>query len=114
MDYEEELDDNGVLRVRRVASPFVPIRDEREDEREAPRMAFDDDQMKAFFKDCGEVSSIRWLTDRDTQQFKGCGFVEFADPDASLDKAAKKNGEMLLGRQVRLDYAAPRAPKAAW
>ena len=72
----------------------------------------DDDQMKAFFKDCGEVSSIRWLTDRDTQQFKGCGFVEFADPDASLDKAAKKNGEMLLGRQVRLDYAAPRAPRA--
>jgi hypothetical protein len=50
MDYEEELDDNGVLRVRRVASPFVPIRDEREDEREAPRMAFDDDQMKAFRK----------------------------------------------------------------
>ena len=72
----------------------------------------DDDQMKAFFADCGEVSSIRWLTDRDTQQFKGCGFVEFADPDSSLDKAAKKNGEMLLGRQVRLDFAAPRAPKA--
>ena len=44
MDYEEELDDNGVLRIRRVASPFVPIRDERE----APPMAFDDDQMKAF------------------------------------------------------------------
>ena len=74
----------------------------------------DDDQMKAFFKDCGEVSSIRWLTDRDTQQFKGCGFIEFSDPGASLDKAAKLNGEMLLGRSIRLDYAAPRAPKAAW
>jgi len=46
MDYEEELDDNGELRVRRVATPFVPIRDERE----APLMAFDDDQMKAFRK----------------------------------------------------------------
>jgi nucleolin len=73
----------------------------------------DDDQMKAFFADCGEVSSIRWLTDRDTQQFKGCGFIEFSD-DAALDKAAKKNGEQLLGRSVRLDFAAPRAPKAAW
>jgi len=72
----------------------------------------DDDQMKAFFKDCGEVSSIRWLTDRDTNQFKGCGFVEFADPAAALDKAAKLNGEMLLGRQIRLDFAAPRAPRA--
>lgn len=71
----------------------------------------DDDQMKDFFKDCGEVSSIRWLTDKDSGQFKGCGFVEFSDPDAALVLAAKKNGETLLGRQIRLDYAAPRAPK---
>mmetsp|Transcript_13242 Transcript_13242/g.31202 ORF Transcript_13242/g.31202 Transcript_13242/m.31202 type:complete len:196 (-) Transcript_13242:18-605(-) len=51
MEYEEELDDNGVLRVRRVPSPrvpspFVPIQDEKE----APPMAFDADQMKAFRK----------------------------------------------------------------
>ena len=72
----------------------------------------DDDKMKDFFKDCGEVASIRWLTDKETQQFKGCGFVEFADPGASLDKAAALNGTDLLGRTVRLDYAAPRAPKA--
>ena len=73
----------------------------------------DDDQMKAFFADCGEVASIRWLTDRDTQQFKGCGFIEFSD-DAALMLAAAKNGAQLLGRGVRLDFAAPRAPKAAW
>lgn len=71
----------------------------------------DDDQIKAFFGECGEISSVRWLTDRDTQQFKGCGFVEFADPDASLDKAALLNGQNLLGRSIRLDFAAPRAPK---
>lgn len=71
----------------------------------------DDDQMKAFFKDCGEVSSIRWLTDKETQQFKGCGFVEFADPDSALDLAAKLNGTELLGRSIRIDFAAPRAPK---
>ena len=63
-------------------------------------------------QDCGEVSSVRWLTDRDTQQFKGCGFVEFADPDSALDKAAKLNGKDLLGRSIRIDFAAPRAPKA--
>ena len=71
----------------------------------------DDDAMKDFFKDCGEVSSIRWLTDRDTGDFKGCGFVEFSDPDTSLDKAAAMNGNELMGRAVRLDYAAPRKPR---
>eukprot|EP00615_Pteridomonas_danica_P001226 CAMPEP_0114359492 /NCGR_PEP_ID=MMETSP0101-20121206/23059_1 /TAXON_ID=38822 ORGANISM="Pteridomonas danica, Strain PT" /NCGR_SAMPLE_ID=MMETSP0101 /ASSEMBLY_ACC=CAM_ASM_000211 /LENGTH=295 /DNA_ID=CAMNT_0001503065 /DNA_START=30 /DNA_END=917 /DNA_ORIENTATION=- len=71
----------------------------------------DDDQIKEFFKDCGDISSIRWLTDKETQQFKGCGFVEFSDPDASLDKAAALNGQNLLGRSIRLDYAAPRASK---
>jgi nucleolin len=71
----------------------------------------DDDKIKEFFSECGEITSIRWLTDKETQQFKGCGFVEFADPDAALDKAAKLNGVNLLGRSIRLDYAAPRAPK---
>uniref|UniRef100_A0A7S2G9K3 RRM domain-containing protein n=1 Tax=Octactis speculum TaxID=3111310 RepID=A0A7S2G9K3_9STRA len=71
----------------------------------------DDDAVHAFFKDCGEISSIRWLTDRETGDFKGCGFFEFSDPDASLDSAAKKNGESLLGRPVRLDFATPRAQR---
>ena len=71
----------------------------------------DDDAMKEFFKGCGEVSSIRWLTDKDTGDFKGCGFIEFADPDTALDKAAALNGTALMGRDVRLDYAAPRAPR---
>jgi nucleolin len=71
----------------------------------------DDDKMRAFFSDCGEVSSIRWLTDKDSGDFKGCGFVEFSDPSVSLDKAAKLNGTDCLGRSIRIDYAAPRAPK---
>ena len=67
--------------------------------------------MKEFFKDCGEVSSIRWVTDKETGDFKGCGFVEFADPDAALDKAAALNGTDLMGRQIRLDYLPPHAPR---
>ena len=73
--------------------------------------SIDEDTMKGFFKDCGEVSSIRWLEDKETGQFKGCGFVEFADPEASLDKAAELNGKELLGRPVRLDFATPRKPR---
>ena len=59
MDFEEELDDNGVLIFRRVPSPFAPIRVEREAEREAPRMTFTDDQLKAFRKVTSEPASDR-------------------------------------------------------
>jgi len=70
----------------------------------------DDDKMREFASDCGEVKSIRWLTDRDSGDFKGCGFIEFFD-GAGVDEFVKKNGSSLLGRDIRLDYAAPRAPR---
>jgi nucleolin len=67
----------------------------------------DDDATKAFFKDCGEIKAIRWLTDRDSGDFKGCGFIEFYD-EAAVEKAALLNGQDLLGRQIRIDYAKQR------
>jgi len=70
----------------------------------------DDDSMREFAKDAGEVKSIRWVTDRDTGDFKGCGFIEFYDSE-SVDKFVKKNGEDMLGRNLRLDYAAPKPPR---
>jgi len=72
----------------------------------------DDDKMGEFAKNagCGEVKAIRWLTDRDSGDFKGCGFVEFWDTD-SVDAFVKKNGEDLLGRSIRVDYSKPREKK---
>lgn len=71
----------------------------------------DDDSCKAFFKDCGEISKIRWLTDRESGDFKGCGFVEFYETE-STDKAIALNGNDCLGRAIRLDFAA--AKKKEW
>mmetsp|Transcript_2270 Transcript_2270/g.3160 ORF Transcript_2270/g.3160 Transcript_2270/m.3160 type:complete len:335 (-) Transcript_2270:73-1077(-) len=67
----------------------------------------DDDQMMAFFKDCGDIKQIRWLTDKESGEFKGCGFVEFYDSE-TVDKAVKLNNEMCCGRSIRLDYSAPK------
>jgi len=69
--------------------------------------AIDDDKIAEFFKDAGEISQIRWLTDKDTGEFRGAGFLEFEDP-ASLDKAVEKNGAEIDGRSIRVDYAKPR------
>jgi len=71
----------------------------------------DNPDLNAFFKDCGEIKNVRWLTDRETGDFKGCGFIEFCDSSA-VQKAAALNGQDLKGRQIRLDYAKARAPKA--
>jgi nucleolin len=62
----------------------------------------DEDGMKNFFSDCGEVAALRWV-EKDGQ-FKGCGFVEFTDSSAT-DKAVAKSGQSLKGRTVRVDFA---------
>merc|ERR1712070_747276 len=56
----------------------------------------DDDTIRKFAEDCGEIKNIRWLTDRESGDFKGCGFLEFYDSE-SVDKFVKKNGEDLMG-----------------
>jgi len=64
----------------------------------------EEDDVKKFAKDCGEIASIRWLTHRDTGDFKGCGFCEFTTSEA-VDKFVKLNGQRLNGRPIRIDYA---------
>jgi nucleolin len=67
--------------------------------------SIDDDALKEFFKKCGEVEKIRWLTHQDSGDFKGCGYVTFWEPSAA-DVAVKLNGQPLLGRPVRIDWDA--------
>jgi len=67
----------------------------------------DDDKMVAFFKDLAEVKQVRWLTDKVSGEFRGCGFVEFYDAE-SVDKVIVKNGSDLCGRSIRIDYSAPK------
>ena len=63
----------------------------------------DDDTICAFFKDCGEIVGLRWLTHRDSGEFRGCGYVQFATTEAA-DAAKLLDGEMLLKRPIRIDW----------
>lgn len=69
-----------------------------------------DDKIKEFFKDCGELTDIYWLTDRETQQFKGAGFITFDSIEAA-DKAAEKSGEGCMGRDIKVDWTEERKPR---
>ena len=64
----------------------------------------DDDAMSKFFSNVGkEMISVRWLTHKDSGDFKGCGFIEFFYDEACA-KAAELNRKHLLGRSIRLDW----------
>lgn len=69
----------------------------------------DDDTMRAFFKDEGgaEMVTVRWLTHKESGEFRGVGFADFAD-DENLDKAAELNGKPCMGRPIRMDWQAPK------
>ena len=58
----------------------------------------DDDTIVEFFKECGgEIVGLRWLTHKDSGEFKGCGYIEF-DTTEAADKAIAYDGAMVLGR----------------
>lgn len=65
-----------------------------------------DENVKDLFKDCGDIKEIRWLNDRETGKFKGCGFVEFESVEAA-EKAVAFNGSDVMGREIRIDFSSP-------
>lgn len=63
-----------------------------------------DEDFAGIFADCGETVEMRWLSDQDTGDFKGCGFIEFATPEG-CKKAGELSGVKVKGRQIRIDWA---------
>jgi RNA recognition motif-containing protein len=70
-----------------------------------------DYDLRQLFESYGEVDTIRIITDRDTGQSRGFGFVEM--PDSAAAKAAIHGlqGKALAGRSLTVDEARPREPR---
>lgn len=67
-----------------------------------------DEDLRGFFAEYGEVSSAKVIMDKFTRRSKGFGFVEMPD-DAAAEKAIKElNGAMADGRTMRVTVAKPR------
>ena len=67
-----------------------------------------EEELAQLFLLCGEIASIRIMTDRDTGRSRGFGFVEMpntAEAQAAIDGL---NGTSLGGRTLTVNEARPR------
>jgi len=66
----------------------------------------DEEALREFFQDCGQIDQVRFSTDLESRNFKGFGHVEFIESD-NTDKAVSKAGQDLMGHLIRVDFSAP-------
>jgi RNA recognition motif-containing protein len=69
------------------------------------------ERLRELFNDIQGVESVTIVTDRDTGQSRGFGFVEVATTEAANAAVAKLNGVQLDGRALRVELSKPSAPR---
>jgi cold-inducible RNA-binding protein len=70
-----------------------------------------EDELREVFSPFGEVTKASIITDRDSGQSKGFGFVGMASADAAKAAIAGLNGKELKGRAMTVNEARPRAER---
>ena len=66
-----------------------------------------EEALEKVFTEYGEVTSVKIIRDKYTDQSKGFGFIEMAD-DAAAQKAIDElNGTEINGRELRVNQARP-------
>ena len=62
-------------------------------------------QLQDLFAQYGTVTSVNIIVDRFTGKAKGFGFVEMEAPEAADAAIAALNGQVFVGRQLRVNEA---------
>ena len=68
--------------------------------------------LRDAFAASGTVDSVSLITDRDTGQSKGFGFVEMGTDQEAQAATQAMNGAMLDGRQIKVNEAKPREARS--
>jgi len=66
--------------------------------------------VRDAFSKAGTVDSVSIISDRDTGQSKGFGFVEMSSDAEAQTAIQQLNGTSLDGRQIKVNEAKPKAP----
>ena len=67
--------------------------------------------LQDTFAQCGTVESANVITDRDTGQSKGFGFVEMSSESEAQKAIQELDGSSIEGRAIKVNEARPKAPR---
>lgn len=63
------------------------------------------DRLREVFAEAGSVESAAVVTDRETGQSRGFGFVEMASAEEAAAAVKKFNGQQVDGRTLKVEIA---------
>jgi RNA recognition motif-containing protein len=69
------------------------------------------EELRELFGQVDGVDNVTVVTDRDTGQSRGFGFVEMATTEAANEAVRKFNGYALGGRTLKVEVSKPSAPR---
>jgi RNA recognition motif-containing protein len=69
------------------------------------------DTLRSAFAEFGEVTDVHIVTDRESGQPRGFGFVTMGTNEAAQAAISKMNGSVLDGRPLRVNEAEERPPR---
>ena len=72
-----------------------------------------DEDLKGFFAEYGEVSSAKVIMDKFTNRSKGFGFVEMTDNEAGKKAIEGLNGATVDARQIKVSEARPKEERTS-
>ena len=70
--------------------------------------AVQDEDLKEFFAEYGEVSSVKVITDKFTNRSRGFAFVEMPDETAAQKAIQELDGATVDGRTIKVNVAKPK------
>ena len=68
----------------------------------------DTESLREAFAPFGDVTDVHVVSDRETGQSRGFGFVTMGTPEAAAKAIAEMNGKTLDGRALKVDEAEER------
>ncbi len=70
-----------------------------------------DEDLREFFTEYGEVTSAKVITDKFTGKSRGFGFVEMPDTEAAQKAISELDNGIVEGRTIRVMEAKPKEEK---
>jgi RNA recognition motif-containing protein len=72
-----------------------------------------DEDLREFFTEYGEVTSAKVITDKFTGKSRGFGFVEMPDNEAAQKAISELDNGIVEGRTIRVMEAKPKEERPA-